>query len=64
MAITSINALLEQYSTLTTGVPTVVLNSGFTFREYDCLDNARPVPKLLDFAMIDVNVPASSRSHG
>ena len=42
----------------------VVLNSGFTFREYDYLNNARQVPKLPDFAIIDVDVPVSSRSPG
>ena len=42
----------------------VVLNSGFTFREYDYLNNARQVPKLPDFAVIDVNVPVSSRTPG
>lgn len=42
----------------------VVLNSGFTFREYDYLNNARQVPKLPDFAIVDVNVPASSRLPG
>ena len=33
----------------------VVLNSGFTFREYDYLNNARQVPKLPDCAVIDVD---------
>jgi pimeloyl-ACP methyl ester carboxylesterase len=42
----------------------VVLNSGFTFREYDYLNNARQVPKLPDWAVIDVNVPPSSRAPG
>ncbi len=42
----------------------VVLNSGFTFREYDYLNNARQVPKLPDFAVIDVNTPPSSRRPG
>ena len=42
----------------------VVLNSGFTFREYDQLNNARQVPKLPDFALIDVNVPVTSRVPG
>jgi pimeloyl-ACP methyl ester carboxylesterase len=42
----------------------VVLNSGFTFREYDYLSNARQVPKLPDYAVVDVNVPVSSRSPG
>jgi hypothetical protein len=42
----------------------VVLNSGFTYREYDYLNNARQVPKLPDFALIDVNTPVSSRFPG
>jgi pimeloyl-ACP methyl ester carboxylesterase len=42
----------------------VVLNSGFTFREYDYLNNARQVPKLPDFAVVDVLVPASARAPG
>ena len=42
----------------------VVLNSGFTFREYDYLNNARQVPKLPDYALVDVNVPVSSRAPG
>ena len=42
----------------------VVLNSGFTFREYDYLNNARQVPKLPDFAVVDISVPPSSRAPG
>jgi dienelactone hydrolase len=42
----------------------VVLNSGFTFREYDYLNNARQAPKLPDFAVLDVNTPPSSRLPG
>jgi pimeloyl-ACP methyl ester carboxylesterase len=42
----------------------VVLNSGFTFREYDYLNNARQVPKLPDWAIVDVNVPVSPRAPG
>ncbi len=42
----------------------VVLNSGFTFREYDYLNNARQVPKLPDFAVLDIAVPPSPRSPG
>ena len=42
----------------------VVLNSGFTFREYDYLNNARQVPKLPDWAVLDVSVPPSSRAPG
>jgi dienelactone hydrolase len=42
----------------------VVLNSGFTYREYDYLNNARQVPKLPDFAVVDVNTPPTSRFPG
>jgi hypothetical protein len=42
----------------------VVLNSGFTFREYDYLNNARQVAKLPDYAVVDVSVPVSSRTPG
>jgi predicted peptidase len=42
----------------------VVLNSGFTFREYDYLNNARQVPKLPDYAIVDIKVPMSSRAPG
>jgi hypothetical protein len=42
----------------------VVLNSGFTFREYDYLSNARQVPKLPDFAIVDLNEPRSAKSPG
>jgi dienelactone hydrolase len=39
----------------------VVLNSGFTFREYDYLNNARQVPKLPDYAILDVRTPPSTQ---
>lgn len=42
----------------------VVLNSGFTYREYDYLNNARQVPKLPDWAVVDVTVPPNSRFPG
>ena len=42
----------------------VVLNSGFTFREYDYLNNARQVPKLPDWAIIDVRTPPDARHPG
>ena len=42
----------------------VVLNSGFTFREYDYLNNARQTPKLPDYAIIDINIPVSARGPG
>jgi hypothetical protein len=40
----------------------VVLNSGFTFREYDYLNNARQVPKLPDYAVFDVDTPKTPRA--
>lgn len=42
----------------------VVLNSGFTFREYDYLNNARQVSKLPDYAVVDVTTPPNSRYPG
>ncbi|MDB5350000.1 MAG: prolyl oligopeptidase family protein [Planctomycetota bacterium] len=42
----------------------VVLNSGFTYREYDDLNNARQVPKLPDWAIVDVRTPPNSRYPG
>ena len=42
----------------------VVLNSGFTFREYDYLNNARQVPKLPDWAVIDIERQRTSRAPG
>lgn len=42
----------------------VVINSGFTYREYDYLNNARQTPKLPDYAVVDINVPVSSRWPG
>jgi dienelactone hydrolase len=42
----------------------VVVNSGFTFREYDYLNNARQVSKLPDWAIIDLRTPPSSRFPG
>lgn len=42
----------------------VVLNSGFTFREYDYLNNARQVSKLPDWAVVDLTVSPHSRGPG
>ena len=42
----------------------VVLNSGFTYREYDYLNNARQVPKLPDWAIIDVSTQPNARWPG
>jgi hypothetical protein len=38
----------------------VVLNSSFTFREYAYLNNARQVPMLPDWAIVDITTPPSS----
>jgi pimeloyl-ACP methyl ester carboxylesterase len=42
----------------------VVINSSFTYREYDYLNNARQVPKLPDWAVIDLSEPPSARWPG
>jgi hypothetical protein len=42
----------------------VVLRSGFTFREYDNLNNARQISKLPDWAIVDTTVPPDERWPG
>ncbi len=42
----------------------VVLNSGFTYREYDYLNNARQIPKLPDWAIVDLRTPPDARTPG
>jgi hypothetical protein len=42
----------------------VVLNSGFTFREFDYLNNARQTPKLPDYAVVDTSTPPDYRYPG
>jgi pimeloyl-ACP methyl ester carboxylesterase len=42
----------------------VVLNSGFTFREYDYLNNARQTPKLPDWALVDIREGATTTDPG
>lgn len=42
----------------------VVINSGFTFRDYDYLNNARQTPKLPDWAVIDLTERPGSRRPG
>jgi dienelactone hydrolase len=42
----------------------IVINSGFTFREYDYLNNARQTPKLPDWAVVDVSNGATTRDPG
>jgi hypothetical protein len=42
----------------------VVLNSGFTFREFDYLNNARQIPKIPDYAVVDTSTPPDERYPG
>ncbi len=42
----------------------VVLNSGFTYREYAYLNNARQVPMLPDWAIVDLTTPPGTRWPG
>jgi hypothetical protein len=42
----------------------VVINSSFTYREYDYLNNARQVAKLPDWAVIDLTKPRTSQGPG
>ena len=42
----------------------VVLNSGFTFREFDYLNNARQTPKLPDYAIVDTTTPPDAHYPG
>lgn len=42
----------------------VVINSSFTYREYDYLNNARQVPKLPDWAVVDLKTPPNAQKPG
>lgn len=42
----------------------VVINSSFTYREYDYLNNARQVAKLPDWAIVDLTKPKTSQAPG
>ena len=42
----------------------IVINSGFTFREFDYLNNARQIPKLPDWAVVDTTTPPNDRYPG
>jgi hypothetical protein len=42
----------------------VVLNSGFTYREYDYLNNARQVPRLPDWAVVDITTAPGTQWPG
>ncbi|MCX6602670.1 MAG: hypothetical protein NTV52_03670 [Acidobacteria bacterium] len=52
------------YPNPSNGKKHIVLNSGFTFREFDNLNNARQIAKLPDRAVIDVTTPANGRYPG
>ncbi len=42
----------------------VVINSGFTYREYDYLNNARQIAKLPDWAVVDLNTAPDTQNPG
>ena len=42
----------------------IVINSGFTFREFDYQNNARQTPKLPDWAIVDISMPVSAQKPG
>ncbi len=42
----------------------VVINSGFTYREYAYLNNARQIPMLPDWALLNVEQGATSQMPG
>ncbi|MCP4811907.1 MAG: hypothetical protein GY888_05310, partial [Planctomycetaceae bacterium] len=42
----------------------VVLNSSFTYRDYAYLNNARQVPMLPDWAIVDLRSPPTSQYPG
>jgi hypothetical protein len=42
----------------------IVINSSFTYREYDYLNNARQIAKLPDWAVINLTQPKSARAPG
>jgi dienelactone hydrolase len=58
------HALLAVYPNPLNPKRYVVLNSGFTFREYDYLNNARQIPRLPDWAVVDTATPPDSRWPG
>lgn len=58
------NALVLIYPNPLNPAHYVVINSGFTFREYDYLNNARQTSKLPDWAVIDLRTPPNARFPG
>jgi len=54
------HALIAIYPNPLSPTRYVVLNSGFTFRDYAYLNNARQVPMLPDWAVVDLTSPPNS----
>jgi hypothetical protein len=42
----------------------VVINSGVTFREEDLLTNSQQIPKLPDWAIVNLNTPPDAKNPG
>jgi hypothetical protein len=42
----------------------MVINSGFTFREFAALNNSDQTPKLPDWAVVDINTPPGPKWPG
>ncbi len=58
------HALISIYPNPQNPMKYIVLNSGFTYREYDYLNNARQTAKLPDWAVVDLRTPPNSRWPG
>lgn len=58
------HALIAIYPNPLNPAKYIVLNSSFTYREYDYLNNARQVSKLPDWVIVDVRTPPNSRFPG
>ncbi len=58
------HALIAIYPNPLNSTKYIVLNSSFTYREYDYLNNARQTSKLPDWAIVDVRTPPNSRFPG
>ena len=46
------------------GLAYITPSERFTYRDYDYLNNARQVPKLPDWAIVDVTTPPDARRPG
>ncbi|MDB5347322.1 MAG: prolyl oligopeptidase family protein [Schlesneria sp.] len=58
------HALIATYPNPLNPKKYIVLNSSFTYREYDYLNNARQTAKLPDWVIVDVRTPPNSRFPG